>query len=154
MKVVAWRIFQAKHEASAFAGEGARLFGGRWNNKDAVVVYAAGSASLAVLELLVHLSSHQILELYRLCDVAFDGKLVEAISSSDLPSNWRSDPAPLELKQLGDAWIRNRSSAVLRVPSAIVDTEANYLLNPAHPEFASIEIGSPKSFQFDARLLK
>lgn len=153
MKLTAWRILKAKHAASAFTGEGARWFGGRWNSKGTALVYAAGSASLAVLELLVHLSSHPILEAYRLCEVTFDEKLIEAINPSDLPANWRSDPGPLELKQLGDAWVANRSSAVLRVPSVMVDTEVLYLLNPAHRDFSSLEISPPKPFHFDPRLL-
>ena len=142
------------HAASAFTGEGARLFGGRWNSKGSAVVYTAGSASLAFLELLIHLSSHRVLEAYRMCEVTFDGSLVEAINASDLPTHWRSAPAPLELKQIGDAWGRNCSSAVLRVPSVIVDSEVNYLLSPAHPDFSRIEINPPKPCQFDPRLLK
>ena len=57
MTVVAWRIFKPKHEATAFTGEGARLYGGRWNSKGTSMVYAASSQSLAALELLVHLDA-------------------------------------------------------------------------------------------------
>lgn len=153
MKLTAWRIFKGKHTASAFTGDCARRFGGRWNSKGTAVIYTAGTASLAILELLVHLSSHQLLETYRLCEVTFDDELVQAIVSADLPPNWRSDPAPLELRQLGDQWIAGESSAVLRVPSVIVETEVNYLLNPAHPDFRSIHIGRPSPYQFDPRLI-
>ncbi len=77
MTVTAWRIFKPKHAAAAFTGEGARLYGGRWNSKGTAVVYAAGSAALAALELLVHLAPQRMLELYQLCDVTFDEKIVE-----------------------------------------------------------------------------
>jgi RES domain-containing protein len=147
-------MFKPKHAATAFTGEGARLYGGRWNSKGIAVVYTAGNAALAALELLVHLASHQLLESYRLCSVTFDDTLVEEIGYSDLPRNWRSDPAPLALKQIGDVWVVSQASAVLQVPSVIVDSEFNYLLNPAHPDFPRIQIGTAKDFRFDSRLLK
>lgn len=154
MTVTAWRLFKTKHVATAFTGEGARLYGGRWNSKGTAVVYTAGTASLAALELLVHLSSHQILESYVLCSVTFDEALVEQISPSDLPRGWQSDPAPLELRQVGDAWIATGAAAVLRVPSAIISNEFNYLLNPAHPDFDQVDIGPARPFRFDRRLVK
>ena len=147
-------MFKVRHEADSFNGEGARLVGGRWNRAGTAVVYAAGSASLAVLEKLVHLASHEILEAYLLCQVTFDQKLVNVVNISDLPSGWQDDPGPEELKQLGDEWVRQQLSAILRVPSVIIETEFNYLLNPAHPDFRRITIGAPVPFRFDSRLLK
>ena len=150
----AWRIFKPKHAAAAFTGEGAKRFGGRWNSTGTAMVYCAGSASLAALEMLVHLHAHQVLESYSLCEVRFDDSLVESIDPADLPKNWRSDPAPAELKRIGDEWVRSESSAVLCVPNAILDIESNYLLSPAHPQFSRIDIGPSNPFQFDPRLLK
>ena len=154
MRQSAWRIFKPKHAATAFTGEGARLYGGRWNTPGNPVVYTAGSVSLAALEMLVHLSSHQVLESYLVCEVRFDETVVATIDAAELPADWRSDPAPLAVQRIGDEWIEAGTSAVLWVPSAIVDTEFNFLLNPAHPEFAAIAIGEPASFRFDPRLVK
>lgn len=154
MSVTDWRIFKPKHAATAFTGEGARLFGGRWNSKGTAVVYAAGSAALAALELLVHLASRQILDSYQLCGLTFDEKIVTEVSGSDLPASWRTDPAPQALKQIGDIWVAGRTSAVLRVPSVVIDTESNYLLNPAHPDFPRIRIGRARKFRLDPRLVK
>ena len=154
MSVIAWRIFKPKHKATAFTGEGARLYGGRWNSKGTAVVYAAGSAALAALELLVHLSSQQILDWYQLCDLTFDEEMVTEVGASDLPANWRSDPARQALRQIGDTWIASQASAVLRVPSVIIDTESNYLLNPAHRDFSRIRIGRARRFRLDSRLVK
>ena len=67
MSIAAWRIFKPKHAAMAFTGEGARQFGGRWNSKGTAIVYTAGSAALAALEMLVHIASHELLEAYQLC---------------------------------------------------------------------------------------
>jgi hypothetical protein len=77
-----------------------------------------------------------------------------ALDRSRLPSNWRSDPAPSALKAFGEQWVAARESAVLQVPSAIIQTESNYLLNPAHPDFRRIEVGEAERFHFDSRLVK
>jgi RES domain-containing protein len=152
--VHAWRIVKARHAAGAFTGEGARRYGGRWNSKGTAVVYTAGSPSLAILEMLAHLDAHEILAGYLLAEVTFDESLVQEIDLARLPANWRSDPPPLELRALGDHWWAARASAALRVPSALVDMESNYLLNPAHPQFPAIAKRAFRPFRFDPRLLK
>jgi RES domain-containing protein len=152
--VRSWRIVKAKYEASAFTGVGAQVFGGRWHSIGTKVVYTAGSASLAVLELLVHLKADELFEKYGLCEVAFPEGVVEDVDVARLPTNWRGDPPPPQLYRIGDSWIVRRSSAVLRVPSAIVELEFNYLLNPAHPNFGRIDIGPFVPYRIDPRLRK
>ncbi|MEX0713878.1 MAG: RES domain-containing protein [Pirellulales bacterium] len=154
MSITAWRIFKPKHAAMAFTGAGAREFGGRWNGKGTAIVYTAGSASLAALEILVHVGSHELLEAYQLCEITLEDALVEKLDGAKLPGNWQSEPAPAELKQIGDTWASSNSSAALRVPSAVVETEFNYLLNPSHPDFARIRIGAFRPFRFDPRLIR
>lgn len=153
MIVEAWRIFKPKHRADAFTGSGAAQFGGRWNSKGTPVLYVAASRALAALEMLVHLGTEEVLSRYFLVRVAFDDSLVSRLSVDDLPRTWRRDPTPKSLQALGDRWVRKRVSAVLRVPSAIVPDEHNYLLNPAHADFNQIEIGEPIRWQFDRRLI-
>lgn len=148
-----WRIFKSRRVRSAFDGEGARLYGGRWNSPGTRVVYVAGSASLAVLEVLVHLGDAGVLSSYSLCAVEFDDGLIEPLDRSGLPADWRSYPAPSGLRGIGDAWVRSQSSVVLEVPSAVVERESNYLINPEHPDFASLNVGEPEPFEFDSRLL-
>ena len=91
MSVTAWRITKRKHARNAFSGEGAREFGGRWNNPGTAVVYTAQSQSLAALEMLVHLDSADLLEKYVLLAADFDQSLIKVLNPSDLPRNWRSD---------------------------------------------------------------
>lgn len=148
----AWRIFQRQHAAIAFTGEGARLYGGRWNSKGTAIIYASESVSLAALEMLVHLQSPRHLASYLVARLSFDDSLVERIDAGRLPKDWRSYPAPRALQTLGDRWLSGRSSAVLQVPSAIVEGEHNFLLNPAHPDFSTIRRGKPRPFQLDPRL--
>lgn len=154
MTITAWRIYLPKHAASAFTGDGARLFGGRFNSRGVPVVYTAGSISLAALELLVHLRSADVLSMYQLRSVTFDVALVTKLDPRRLPKTWRRYPASAAVRRIGDEWIAAGVSAVLEVPSVVVESESNYLLNPAHPDFGRIVIGNAKRFRFDARLLK
>lgn len=152
MKRRAWRIVKRSRIAGAFDGEGARRWGGRWNSPGVAVVYAAEHESLAALELLVHLHTSQLLAAYVSIPVEFDERLVESVDPGKLPEGWRGNPSPAALAAIGDRWAAERRSALLRVPSALVPSETNYLLLPAHPDFRRVEIGKPRSFDFDPRL--
>jgi RES domain-containing protein len=107
--------------------------------------------SLALVEVLVHLPSG-ILPAYSAVRVDFDGSLVSAVGPEALPANWRDYPPPPETKAIGDLWVAEGRSLVLRVPSVIVPSEFNYILNPSHPAFADVSIGDPMPFPFDPRL--
>jgi RES domain-containing protein len=151
--ITSWRIVKAEHVQGAFDGEGARLFGGRWNSRGARTVYTAQSIALAALEMLVHLGRGTILTSYVTIGCTFSENLVLRLDRKRLPPKWRSYPAVPELAALGDAWLRSGASAVLEVPSAIVTSESNYLLNPSHHDFKSIQRSDPTPFEFDLRLL-
>lgn len=151
--ITAWRITKAKYAATAFDGEGAKIEGGRWSSPGLPVVYVAENAALAALEILVHVGS-SILPAYVRIPCTFSAALAIHLDRRQLPPNWPSSPAPPELQELGDAWLKSGASAIFEVPSAIIASESNYLLNPAHPDFARIEIGAASSFEFDLRLLK
>lgn len=151
--ITAWRITKAKHATTAFDGEGAKVEGGRWNSPGLPVVYVAANAALAALEILVHVDS-SILPAYVRIPCTFSEAFVINLDRDRLPPNWQSSPAPPELQQIGDEWLKSGSSAILEVPSAIIEIESNYLLNPAHPDFARIEIGAASLFEFNLRLLK
>jgi len=152
VRLSAWRIVRKKRLATALTGQGASVYPGRWNGLGVPVVYTAGSISLAVLELLVHMESAPTTPEYRLIAIEFDESLVTAIDLRRLPRNWRRDPAPRPLQEVGNRWVRRGQSAVLKVPSSITG-EPNYLLNPAHADFGKITVGRPTIFRLDARLL-
>jgi RES domain-containing protein len=148
----AWRIVREKHAANAFTGEGAALAGGRWNSRGIRVVYTSGSASLAALETLVHLNP-LIRFKYLVFQIDFDERLVEKVMADSLTADWRDEPPPPSTKRIGDQWVKETRSAVLELPSVLIPTESNYLLNPAHSDFKSIAIRKPEPFAFDLRLL-
>ncbi|MEQ9411351.1 MAG: RES family NAD+ phosphorylase [Fuerstiella sp.] len=152
MKLQAFRIVKARLAGQAFTGEGARRYGGRWNRPGSLVVYVASTRSLAMLEMLVHLQARQLLLSYVVFPVEFDDSLVTDVDRQSLPRDWRSSPVALEVQQIGDRWIASGVSPALRVPSVIVDSEFNYLLNPAHPKFSRITIGKKQPIIFDPRL--
>ena len=142
-----------KHEfvATAFDGEGARLFGGRWHGSGRAVVYTSATTSLGLLEQMVH-AEKRLLPFYMAVPVIFDADLVENIDSGSLPASWQSSPPPFELQQIGDEWANSMRSCILEVPSVTVPHESNFILNPKHPDFGAIEIGEPIDLDIDHRL--
>jgi RES domain-containing protein len=153
---VVWRLLTARFahpKENAFTGEGARLYGGRWNHKGVTMVYTAGSQSLATLEMLVQ--DEPLRARYMMIPVGLPRNMkIERVAVEELPTDWRDLAARDQTQAIGTAWARRKSSAVLAVPSAVIPAEYNYLLNPLHPSFSKIEIGEPQDFITDLRLQK
>ena len=149
--VQGFRFIKTRRAVTAFDGEGAFLYGGRWNQRGTRVAYASDSIALAMLEVLVHLGSTP--EAFSVVAVEFPERLVEVFDRAKLPPDWRSDPSPLSVRLIGDEWARKQRSAVLQVPSAIVPEQHNFVLNPLHADFAKVKIGPARAFDFDPRLL-
>lgn len=148
-----WRITTRRFAASAFSGEGARLFGGRWNRAGQSMVYAAESRSLALLEMLVQdapLRAHSVLIPAHLPITVS----VEHIEATALPENWRSLDTRDQLQAIGAEWLHQARSCVLAVPSVVMPAEQNYLINPLHPDFHQITLGSSETLEMDLRLLR
>jgi RES domain-containing protein len=150
--VRSWRIVKAKYARTAFSGAGAKTSGGRWNSPGTAVIYTAGSISLGILEMLVHLWSKDVLRHYVTFELSFDEAMLRRIPVGDLPRSWWNPRAPAACQSVGDEWARGLESPALALPSAIVRTEWNYLLNPAHPDFPKIKIASPQPVRLDKRL--
>ena len=150
--VRAWRIVAARWADAAFDGEGARHYGGRWNSPGRPAVYLAGSRALAALEMLVHLSPGVAAkQTFIRFEVSFPKSLI-------CEPDWEIDGfepyVERETQLLGDHWLEETRNPVLRVPSAVIPEEHNYVINPRHPKFAQLDIGPPEIFAFDPRLLK
>ena len=101
---------------------------------------------------MVHGVSYETLQHYVCISAAIPEKLLHAVDLKSLPKNWREDLPPLALRELGDRWLRGQTSAILKVPSAVIPVEFNYVLNPRHKDFPKIEIAEPVSLAFDKRL--
>lgn len=140
---------------AAFDGAGARQAGGRWNHRGVAVVYTSATLSLAALEYYVHLDPvDSPTDLVAIPADIPDTVARSEIGTDSLPPSWRDYPAPDDLAELGTAWVRAGSTAVLVVPSALVPRERNLLLNPAHPDFRRVRLGAPEPFSFDPRMWK
>ena len=132
--------------------EGARLYGGRWNNAGTAVIYASATRSLAALEVIVH--NGAIPTDYRVIVIELpEGLSMESVTADELPDGWPGDIPDLETAVHGSEWATSLRSAVLRVPSAVIPYEHNYILNPQHPDFATIRFAVPAGEFIDHRLL-
>ena len=150
-----WRLTSAKHAATPYDGEGARRYGGRWNNVGTAVVYLSERLSLAALEILVHADPSVLRGLYKACplEVPEVVGLVEVVDDpATISPDWRATSAPPELKAFGDAWAAQRRTVLLRVPSVIIPAEPNFVLNPNHPDFRKLNQLAQIDFHFDPRL--
>jgi len=152
--ITAWRIVSANYKDKAFAGDGARIHGGRWNSKGVAVVYTADSLALASIEMIVNLPAPELLQKYVRISARISLDLVSELSEADVPEDWNSRPISPSTRTIGDRWAKKQRSAVLRVPSIVVPDEYNYLLNPSHPDFSQIKIGKPTIYYFGPRLTK
>ncbi len=149
-----WRICRQRYAAEAATGEGARLYGGRWNSRGVRVVYASTSLALAAIETFVNLEPN-----LRPADlITIEGNIPEEVEVAQLdpkllPAHWYASRDE-SLRRFGDEWIRRGETVGLLVPSAAIRGEWNLLLNPAHPSFARIEFRGPAPFEFDARMFR
>jgi RES domain-containing protein len=149
----AWRIVLDREAATAFSGEGAGRYGGRWNSRSVRVIYASEHQSAAALEVFVHNKPFSPNEKYKAFRLEWPDSLTERFPAEKLPVNWRVHPPPIETREIGDGWVQERRSAVLALPSAISPADTNFLLNPEHRDFKRIRIAPPVDFDFDPRLL-
>jgi RES domain-containing protein len=148
-----YRAFERKRAATAFSGEGARLYGGRWNSVGTAILYTSQTFSLALLEIMVNAASARLPSdmVYVPIDIP-DSVLHETLDVAALPKNWSGYPPPPECQRAGDSWARRGETVALVVPSAVARIERNVLLNPAHPDFARFVIGEIEPMTIDARL--
>ena len=153
--IQAWRLVKTRFVRHAFDGEGSRLYGGRWTSPGVPVVYTSATASLAVLEVFANAQRRaELLSHFQLLSCTFDESFVTSIDPLNLPPHWRQSPAPAELQQIGDEWLRDAASLVLEVPSSIIEHERNYLINPLHGDLKRLKRSAPEPFVIDLRLIK
>ena len=153
--IKSFRIVNKKFTQTAFSGDGARQYGGRWNPVGFAAVYTAESLSLAVLEILVHLEDEALLfQRFVKIPVTFDPALVHSLPNKSLPDDWDNLLIPESTQNIGKEWIQGGKYAILKVPSTIIKEECNYLINPLHPDVKHLKIDPPQPFDFDHRLAK
>lgn len=149
--MIVFRLSKNRY-AGDLSGKGAEKAGGRWNSKGVPMVYTCESRALCTLELTVHIPLAVIPDSYSITTLEFPDIFIEVFDKTNLPMDWKSIPHGHSTQETGDRFIEGCKTAVLKVPSAIVPDEYNYLINPVHPEANKIKIVSVEEFAFDERL--
>lgn len=141
--------------ADHLSGKGAAIRGGRWNSKGVEVIYTSSNRSLAMAEVAVHLSLELLPDEYKMMSIYIpDDAKVSMIAPDHLDANWVHHPPKSSTKALGDQFVTENSSLLLKVPSVVTRGEFNYLINPYHTRFSESKIIKVEPFLFDLRFLK
>ena len=149
-----YRLSKEKYKDD-LSGAGAEKFGGRWNNKGTRMVYTADSRALAKLEVAVNLALHRIPKNYFLTIIELpDAEVLDYDIKLLKGKHWKNNP-PIKFTQSeGDHFVASGKSLALKVPSAVVEGDYNYIINPAHPKITKLKIVSTEKFSFDMRLFR
>ncbi len=147
-----YRIVQEQWSTAALNGEGARLYGGRWNSPGVAAVYLAESRALAALEILVH-APREVLRLkWVLIELEVPDSLIDEVPPSKLPANWQLQPSSKQAQTFGTYWLRDYRNLSLLLPSVVIPEEKSLLLNPLDPAMRDLKPAKPRPFSFDLRL--
>jgi RES domain-containing protein len=145
--------FTSERYKDDLSGNGARLFGGRWNSKGLAAIYTSETVSLSLLEIFAHAVQYDDLkEKFLMTLSAPDDISIYKIPFSKLRSSWQNDIAYTRF--IGDAFLRDNKYLLLQAPSAIIKTEFNFMVNPGHKDFKKIKLVSSELFDFDSRIFK
>ena len=150
--MIVFRLSKERYK-NDLSGIGAEKYGGRWNNKGTRITYTAESRALANLEIAVHVTLYGLPKNYYLTSIEIPDNLIIEYDQTRLKGrNWKSNP-PLHFTQLeGDTFVNDNKGLILKVPSAIVQDDYNYLINPQHKDFGKVKIIESRPFNFDKRL--
>ena len=149
--MILYRLATAKY-ADDLSGEGARLYGGRFNPVGIPAVYTSGNVSLCILEILVRASRHTAPDSYTLISIEIPDTDIREIKQDKLKKDWQND---LDYTQgIGEVFLKENKDLCLKVPSAVLPIEHNYVLNPAQAGFKKVKIIATQLLQLDKRLFK
>jgi RES domain-containing protein len=154
-----WRIAAdtPTYQADDLSGAGAKATGGRWNEAGVSIVYASGTRALACLETIVHLNAGGLPLNRYLVEVTIPDDVwtnAQEETSGSLPVGWDAEPPGQVSIKFGTTWVRSGSSALLVVPSVIVQEEFNVLINPAHADSARLTAIKQRKWLYDPRLIR
>jgi RES domain-containing protein len=147
-----FRLSRKKHPI-ALSGKGAAMFGARWNFKGTEIVYVAQNRALAMAEVAVHLSLATLPKDFVMLTIDIPDTIsIELLDEKKLQKGWNVFPHSFATQVLGDDFIKRNETCLLKVPSAIVKGDFNFLINPYHEDFKLITIIDKTDFPFDKRI--
>ncbi len=139
--------------ANDLKGEGARLFGGRWNHPLTPCLYTSASRALAVLEYTVNVNIDDVPRALSITTIKIPpGTDILYLTTAQLPGNWKETPAPGDAKNFGTGLLKSGLHPVIAIPSAVIPEEYNYLVNPLHPYSGQCKIADISDFVYDVRI--
>ncbi|MGK2860687.1 MAG: RES family NAD+ phosphorylase [Chitinophagaceae bacterium] len=147
-----YRISKCKY-INDLSGTGAATFGGRWNSKGVHILYTAASPSLALLESVVHISNIPVDD-YCMTTLDIPENKIKEITHKQLPENWFVYPPADQLKKIGDQFIKDNIFLALKLPSAIMMEDFNYLVNPNHADFKKLKKVNMRTIPVDERFFR
>lgn len=152
--MIVYRLCRAEFSKD-LSGIGAEKFGGRWNSKGVALIYTSENRALCTAEIAVHTPLGVLPQNFRLISIEIpDSVTVSTLKTSDLPKDWKSQPASISTQKIGNKFVKENKSLVLKVPSVIVQGECNLLINPKHKDASKIKIKKIEPFSFDERLFR
>lgn len=147
--MIVYRLSKSVY-ANDLSGKGAELVGGRWNSRGNAILYTSQSIALCVTEIAVHVPLGILPKDYDLIHIEIpDDNILEV---KRLPKDWQTFPHADSTQKIGDKFLKDKKYLVLKVPSAAVQGEFNFLVNPRHPDFDKVKIKKKEKFSFDERL--
>ncbi|MCW3081522.1 RES family NAD+ phosphorylase [Segetibacter sp.] len=149
--MIVYRLSKGKYHRD-ISGKGAEMYGGRWNSKGTALLYTSQSRALAFAEISMHIPLGIVPLDYFLISIQIpDTADILELAEADMPADWRSNPHSDSTQKIGDQFAAELKHLALRVPSAVVPGDWNYLINPSHPMTSEVTIVEVEPFQFDSR---
>ena len=145
-------ILSKAQYAQDLSGKGAELVGGRWNSRGNAMLYTSQSIALCVTEIAVHVPLGILPKDYQLIHIEIPDE--DLLEMKRLPKDWQSFPHSNSTQMIGDKFLKEHKHLVFKVPSAAVQGEFNFLINPRHKNFNQIKIVKIEDFNFDERLFR
>ncbi len=149
--MIVYRIGESRY-ASDLTGEGARLFGARWNHIGTACLYTAESRALAVLEYTVNVNIAVIPRALSMATFEIPDTGIQVLAQADLPGNWKESPAPASTKDFGTSLLQAAATPIIKIPSTVIPEEFNYLLNPSHAGSRDFRLLEVRDFVYDVRI--
>jgi RES domain-containing protein len=140
--------------AEQLTGEGAKLHGGRWNVIGLPCIYTSETRALSVLEYAANVGIEEIPASLSITVLTLPEKCWKEFREEELPQNWRRVPSPQETKEWGNVHLQQNRYLALKIPSVIIPSEFNFILNPLHADFKKVKIKEITPFGFDRRIKK
>lgn len=149
--MIVYRLCRKKYKDD-LSGKGAEIAGGRWNSRGVALLYTSANRALCTAEIAVHTPLGIVPKDYYLLSIDLPKTKIKELKKEELPKAWKTFPHQKSTKQIGDNFVTENKNLILKVPSAVIQGEYNYLINPNHSKFKMVKIKAFEHFKFDRRL--